>query len=75
MKETLIGKNVKIIDTSNPCLKGMEGKVIDETKNTITITKNNSEKKLIKNQITIEVDGKKVEGNQLTKRVEERIKR
>ena len=76
MKDTLIGKTIKVVDAKNKSLAGVEGKVIDETKNTIKIIGDkNKEKTLIKSQLTIEVNGKIVEGEKLTKRIEERIKR
>ena len=78
MRNTLIGKTITIVDSSNQSLKNLEGKVIDETKNTIKITdKKNSEKTLIKNQITFKVSNSDivVDGKKLSKRIEERIKK
>ncbi len=76
MKETLIGKIIKVVDSKNKSLAGVEGKVIDETKNTIKIIgEKNKGKKLIKAQVKIEVDGTIFEGKNITKRIEERIKR
>jgi len=75
MKETLIGKEIRVIDSSNKSLIGTEGKVIDETKNTIKIIdKKKREKMIIKNQVTLKLDNKIVEGKKITKRIEERIK-
>lgn len=47
----LIGEKIKIKKSSNRCLVGIEGEIIDETKNTITIKTKNGEKKILKNQI------------------------
>ncbi len=76
MKQTLIGKFVRAVNAKNPSLQGIEGKVVDETKNTITIRKKDKqEKRMIKKQVTLAVDGKVVEGAELTKRIEERMKK
>ncbi|HLD89171.1 MAG TPA: ribonuclease P protein subunit [Candidatus Nanoarchaeia archaeon] len=79
-----IGKDVKIIESENRKNIGIHGKVIDETKNTFMIKTNddkNSKKRLlriIKNQNTFEfaIEGKKmmINGNEILKRPEERIK-
>ncbi|MEM4336730.1 MAG: ribonuclease P protein subunit [Candidatus Woesearchaeota archaeon] len=47
----LIGKEIIIKEAKNKTLIGAEGKVIDETKNTIKILKDKKEKTIIKNQI------------------------
>lgn len=48
---TLIGKTVAITDAANHTLKGMHGKVIDETKHTFTITTQDKTRTIIKNQV------------------------
>ena len=68
----LIGKKVEIIKSKNKSNIGLKGKITDETKNTITL---DNEKKLIKNNITMKIDGKILEGSDLVFRPEDRIKR
>ena len=75
MKGTLIGKQVIIKEAANKSLEGMSGMVVNETKNTITIKTRETEKMALKNQIKIEIEGKQIDGKQLMKRVEERLKR
>lgn len=75
MKETLIGKKIIIVESANKSLEGVQGNVVDETKNTITIIDKNKEKKIIKNQVKIKVDEKIIDGKKITKRIEERIKK
>jgi len=76
MNETLIGKTIKVVLSKNKTLEGVEGKVIDETKNTIKIVDSkNREKTLVKGQITFMLGSKVVEGKKIAKRIEERIKR
>lgn len=50
-----IGQEIKVTKSSNKQLENIEGKVIDETKNTITIETDKGIKKLIKKQIEIEI--------------------
>jgi RNase P/RNase MRP subunit p29 len=50
---SLIGKFIRISDSKNKSLTGLDGKIIDETKNTITLKTKNKEIKIIKNQIKI----------------------
>lgn len=74
----LIGCNIEIFNALNNDLKGIKGKIIDETTNTITIrNKKNETKKLIKNQITfiITKDDKriKIDGKKINKKPEKRI--
>ncbi|MFH1592551.1 MAG: ribonuclease P protein subunit [Candidatus Woesearchaeota archaeon] len=75
VRHELIGLRIEIVDANNPSLIGIKGKIVDETKNTITV----QNKKIIKTQVkmkikmpkkTIEMDGKELVG-----RGEERIKK
>lgn len=76
--QELIGADCEIISAKNASLKGMKGKITDETKNTITIKTAKGEKKLIKNQVTImaEINGKKtrIEPEEIASRPEDRAK-
>ena len=79
MRDEFIGKYAKIVEARNESLNLIEGKIIDETKNTFTIRKKGGkEVKLLKEEITleIEINGKKVriEGRILMKRPYERVK-
>lgn len=74
----LIGTKMKVVSASNKSLIGLEGKVVDETRNTITIEKKNKEIKLIKKQITMEFKYKdqkfRMDGKILVARPEDRLK-
>ena len=72
-KEELIGKKIKIIDSKNKSLIGIKGFVINETKNLIFI-ENGKLRKVIKDQCVFDVEGKIIEGKDIAKRPEERIK-
>jgi ribonuclease P protein subunit POP4 len=79
VRHELIGLNIKIVDAGNPSLIGVEGKIIDESKNSITIETKKGIKKLIKSQIKMRVKfkGKTIEvnGKLLVGRPEDRIKK
>lgn len=75
LKSELIGLEAEIVAAKNPTLKGIKGKITDETKNTITI----GTKKILKAQVTIKMKIKNriaiVKGEKLVARPEERIKK
>ncbi len=51
---SLIGKFIKIVDSKNLHLLNIKGKIIDETKNTITLQTEKKQIKIIKSQVKIE---------------------
>lgn len=77
-KTELIGIDIEIVDAMNKNQVGTKGRIIDETKNTITIIKDSKKKRIIKDQIEFMTiyKGKKlrIKGRLLTKRSEDRIK-
>ncbi len=74
MKEEIIGKKITIIKSGNATLIGTKGKIIDETKNILTIETDGKVKKIIKDECVFEINGKVVDGKTISKRSEERIK-
>lgn len=78
MNTELIGAMVEIIKAANKTDKGQKGKVIDETKNTITIETKKTNKKFIKKTITFKITNKNqetiIDGKTIIKRSHERIK-
>jgi len=79
LKAELIGKHVKVVDAENKGLIGIEGTIVDETRNTLKVETNNGEKTLVKDQVTITMEHKgntfEVNGKLLVNRPEERIKK
>ncbi len=73
-KVALIGQPVVIVSADNPSLKGIRGKAVDETRNTITIMTLKGEKKIIKDQVTLRIEENTIDGKRLDGRPEERIK-
>jgi len=74
-KTALIGELIEVVEAKNPSLTGIRGKTIDETRNTIIIDTEDGAKTLIKDKITIKINGKTIHGEKLTGRTEERIKK
>ena len=70
----LIGEELKITNAKNKTLIGFCGTVNGETRNTITIKTQTGNKTIIKDQVEIDIKGKKIQGKNITGRVEERIK-
>ena len=79
IKHELIGLQIKIADSKNQSNIGLIGKIINETKHTITIKTNKGKKMLFKNNIKIELKMNnkliKVEGKSLVGRPEDRVKK
>ena len=76
----LIGLETTVVKSSNPDVVGLSGKVVDETRNTLTILQDNTEKVIVKDtsvfefvlpdKTVVEIDGKVIMG-----RPEDRLKR
>ena len=71
-KEELIGSQMEIVDANNKTLVGIKGKIVNETKNMLTL---DNGKKLIKSQIKIKIKGVILDGKKLVSRPEDRIKK
>ncbi len=78
VKGELIGLSAKVISSKNAANTGLQGTVVDETKNMLVIQTSDGKKKLIKQNCVFELDAGnekiRVEGRILAKRPEERIK-
>ncbi len=70
----LIGEEITIVKATNASLVGLHGRVIDETRETLVIEVNGVGKKVLKRGLTIKIGEREVDGNQLLKRPEDRIK-
>ena len=70
----IIGKFAKVIESSNKNLIGIEGRIVDETKNTIVVEQPKGFKTLPKTQVLISIDGKTIDGRGLLGKIEERLK-
>jgi RNase P/RNase MRP subunit p29 len=72
--KNFIGKTCVIKEAKNKSYIGLSGIVIDETKNTITLRTQDKEKKILKQGTTFTINNQTVQGENITKRLEERIK-
>ncbi len=79
-RHEFIGMFAKVIESKNKLLVGLNGKIIDETKNTFIMLTDKKEKKtILKKDCIITFDLKnnqkvKIDGNILVARPEDRIK-
>ena len=76
----LIGLNAKVTKSTNKDTVGITGTVIDETRNTLTIRHNNTDKTIPKETTVFQFtlpNGTviEVEGNAITGRPEDRVKK
>lgn len=73
----LIGEEIEVVEATNSNLQGIKGKIIDETKSTIKVLKqDNREVILLKNTITFKIlgTGEIILGKEIMKRPEDRLK-
>lgn len=70
-KAELIGLTAEIVESTNKSLIGIKGKIIDETKNTLTI----GEKKVPKSQVMLKINEKIINGKSLVGKPEDRLKK
>jgi ribonuclease P protein subunit POP4 len=78
IKSELMGQTIKVISSRNLANRGLQGTIVDETKNTLVIETAKGKKRLIKQDCVFELEvGKqkiRIKGIILAKRPEERIK-
>jgi ribonuclease P protein subunit POP4 len=79
IRHELIGLGVEIVDSTDPTLKNLKGRIIDETKNTLTIDVAVRRKKVAKGICTFvfRLNGARVEvsGKVIVGRPQDRIKK
>jgi RNase P/RNase MRP subunit p29 len=70
-----IGAQIKVIKAANKSLEGMEGSIVDETKSTFKIINTkNQEKTLLKKGTVFLISDQRINGEDILRRPEERIK-
>jgi ribonuclease P protein subunit POP4 len=75
MYEEYVGLPLEVIDSKNKTLIGKKGKVINETQNTIVIEESNKKiTVLLKKGSTFNINNKKINGNKIQKKPEDRVK-
>lgn len=68
------GKHIRVVTAANPSQKGMEGVVVDETRNTVVIETAKGIRRAQKHGTVFEIDGHEVVGDEVLAAPEERIK-
>ncbi|MBU0666257.1 MAG: ribonuclease P protein subunit [Nanoarchaeota archaeon] len=74
LKEEYIGFNIEVIETKNQTLQGLKGEILDETKNTFKIKTKDKIKIILKKGNIFKIKNKIINGNEIIKKPEERIK-
>lgn len=69
-----MGRRLTVAEARNESLVGIAGEVVDETKHTLRVRTDRGEKTLLKEQVTIEIDGHRIDGALLEQRPEKRTK-
>lgn len=78
MKHELIGLDVRVEDAPDPTHRGLEGRVVDETRNTLVLAARGRALRVAKKgaSFRFRVDGSPViPGNRLLHRPEDRVKK
>lgn len=75
LKDELIGQKIKIVESKNKTLKNITGKIINETKHTLTLKTRHKTKMILKNQIQFKINKKIIDGRTIIARPENRIKK
>jgi len=73
-QQEFIGKQIIIKKSNNKQQENIEGKIIDETKNTFKIKTKKQTITILKKDKEFQINKQKIEGDKITKRPEERIK-
>ncbi len=78
-KDSLIGLNVHIMESKNKSDIGIEGIIIDDSRNMLTIKTSRGKKKVVKekNKFLMVINNKEmlIDGKDLIGRVDERLKK
>ena len=79
VRHELIGRMAEIAESRVESQKGLRGRIIDETRNSLVIETEKGDKRVLKNDVVIRVgfEDKRImiEGSQLVARPEDRIKK
>ncbi|MDA8055145.1 MAG: ribonuclease P protein subunit [Thermoplasmatales archaeon] len=71
----IIGSNVRVIKHSDPSMIGMEGKVVDERKNILTLETGNGEKILPKTSGILLINDQRINLDRIRFRPEDKMKK
>ena len=69
-----IGKHIRVINAANPIITGLDGIIVDETRNTIVVETAKGVKRVQKHGSLFAIDGHEVTGDDILVAPEERIR-
>jgi len=79
LQHELIGLHMKVVDARNRDLIGIEGNVVDETRNCLVVETSKGERKILKTEACFKINISEksiiIEGKYLVGRPEDRIKK
>ncbi len=75
IKEEFIGLTARVDRCTDPSLQGIEGVIIDETKNMLVIESGKSKRKIAKNIAVFSINGTAIDGKKMKYRPEDRIRK
>ncbi len=75
LRREFIGLRVRIIEATDKSLVGLQGEIIDETKNMLIIESQGKIKKVAKDIAKFEIEGMIVDGKKIKYRPEDRIRK
>jgi len=75
LRREFIGLRVRIIEATDKSLVGLQGEIIDETKNMLIIESQGKIKKVAKDIAKFEIEGTIVDGKKIKYRPEDRIRK
>ena len=67
-----IGKKLVVLESSGAPLRGISGKIVDETKHTFLVETVRGEKRIPKIPCVFEIEGRKIAGEEIAFRAEDR---
>ncbi|MBC8494668.1 ribonuclease P protein subunit [archaeon] len=74
LKQEFIGSEINIVKSTNKSLVGLQGTILDETKNTFKIKTTKGNKIILKNTSTFKINNTIIKGIEIIKKPQDRIK-
>jgi ribonuclease P protein subunit POP4 len=70
----ILGHAVSVIEANNPSIKGMTGLIVEETLRSLLLSTKKGEKRVLKRGLLLKIGEAIVNGDELLRRPEDRIK-
>ena len=74
LRKPYTGLDIIIKESKNKTLINVEGKIIEETKNTFKIKTKEGNKTVLKKACTFKINNQKIDGKKINKKPQDRIK-